>query len=293
MYFDIIRKIHRIIRIIDNPNVEYYYLCSAVNGQEVYDAYCKHNKITPILKVKCSNIFEILQKDGLNNFNIVSNSKDVEYSLTPKSKLFCCFNKILREHRIKIFYNILKNGLLEKTYSSFQYGHDIINQTFRDQQFINTFKKYENIFPLMLNMSEKRPNPIDVQQGDFIYHSDSYFSLVTETLFYKNHFEAGDSIFLTEKTFRPIIHKHPFILAAPAHSLDYLKQIGYMTFSPFIDESYDNIEDDDLRFDAIWKEVERLCAFSPTEWQEWQHNIVNIVNHNYNTLLNKNSGLIE
>jgi len=293
VYFDIIRKIHKIIRLLDNPNIEYYYLCSAYNGQDVYESYCKKNKINPILTVKCSNLFEVHQKGNLEYYNSITNSSYVEYSPTPKSKLFCCFNKMPREHRINIFYNILKSGFLEKTYSSFQYGHDIINQTFRDKQLVDTFKQHKDIFPLMLNMSDERQNPVDVRQGDFIYHSDSYFSLITETLFYKDYIEAGESIFLTEKTFRPIIHKHPFILVAPTHSLKYLEDLGYKTFSPFINESYDSIEDDNKRFNEVWKEVERLCSFSPKEWSEWQHGIIDIVNHNFKILMNKNSGIIK
>ncbi len=290
VYFDIIRKIHRIIRILDNPNVEYYYVCSAQNGTEAYYQYCTERNIDPVLKIKSISFFENTQKGYLNLFYQETNSTPIEYKTKIKSKLFCCFNKQLREHRIRVFYNILTSGLLEKSYTSFYYGKEVVDQ-FRlasRNDIADIYEKHAHLFPLTLNVPSDRHNPIDVRADDLLYHSESYFSLVTETLFFKDKFDAGDSIFLTEKTFRPIIHKHPFILLAPAGSLSYLKNLGYKTFSPYIDESYDEIEDDEQRFLAVWNEVQRLCKFSNRQWITWQRSIADVVNHNYDMIVNKN-----
>ena len=88
------------------------------------------------------------------------------------------------------------------------------------------------------------------------------------------------------------MHKHPFILVSTAHSLTYLKKLGYKSFSPYINEHYDTIEDDEERMNAVWAEVERLCAFTDAEWLEWQKGIVDIVNYNYDVLTNKTSYLL-
>jgi hypothetical protein len=72
-----------------------------------------------------------------------------------------------------------------------------------------------------------------------------------------------------------------------AESLVYLKKLGYKTFSPYINEHYDTIKNDEERLTAVWSEVERLCAFSDEEWLEWQNGIIDIVEHNYNVLINK------
>ena len=81
--------------------------------------------------------------------------------------------------------------------------------------------------------------------------------------------------------------KHPFILVGAWKSLWHLKKQGYKTFSPFIDESYDEIEDDFERLFAITREVVRLSKFTDAHRILWQHSIKSIVEHNYQTLISK------
>jgi hypothetical protein len=56
---------------------------------------------------------------------------------------------------------------------------------------------------------------------------------------------------LTEKSLRPIACGQPFILAATAGSLEYLRSYGFKTFSSVFDESYDSIKDPMARLGAI------------------------------------------
>lgn len=293
LYFDIIRKIHKIIDIIDRPECEFYYISAALNSEETYQRYCQDHKVEPVLKFKSAMIFEQITKGYLLNFLESTKSSERAYQIKTKSKIFCCLNKELREHRIRIFYKILKHNFLHKSYSSFYYGKQVAQTYGTNCEIQNIYKKYFKLFPLTLNAPSDRKNPIDVREGDFLYHTDSYFSLVTETLFFKDYFDAGHSVFLTEKTFRPIIHKHPFLLVAPYKSLQYLKKLGYKTFHPYIDEKYDNIENDEDRFAAIWKEVERLSTLSDEQWLNWQTKVAPIVNHNYNMIMNKNRYVLE
>jgi len=290
LYFEIIKKLHRVVRIVNNPSVTYFYLCSAQNANDTYRVYCSENNIRKLLKMLPVSVFEYTTKNYLQNFYRTTNHPVIEYKQGIKTKLFCCFNKTLRDHRTRIFYNIMKHGLLKRTYSSFQYGKEVLARLHhmgRLDDMFKEFKRHSSIFPLTLNMTDERQNPVDVREGDLEYHADSYFSLVTETLFFKDEINSGSSIFLTEKTFRPVIHKQPFVLVSTAHSLTHLKKLGYRTFSPYINEQYDTIENDEDRFNAVWTEVERLCAFTDTEWLEWQKGIVDIVNYNYNVLTNK------
>jgi hypothetical protein len=271
-------------------------LTSAQNGHETYRAYCLEQNIESLLEICGSSVFENVMKENLSTFYTTTNHPTIEYSIQKKSKLFCCLNKQLREHRALIFYKILDNNFLEKTYSSFEYGHDVIRriqQITKYKRMYKLFVRYNDIFPLRLNVPEGRHNPIDVRIDDLHYHNDSYFSLVTETLFFKekNNFfpfvDARDSVFLTEKTFRPIALKHPFILASRPFSLQHLKKLGYKTFEPLIDESYDNEIDDNKRLDMIWQEVLRLSKFTDSQWIEWQTAVKEILDYNYQVLMEK------
>lgn len=65
--------------------------------------------------------------------------------------------------------------------------------------------------------------------------SKTSFSLIPET------FVFNDQLFITEKTYKPILYKHPFLLWGNTNLLKYLKQLGYETYSEIFDESYDSV----------------------------------------------------
>jgi thiamine biosynthesis lipoprotein ApbE len=70
------------------------------------------------------------------------------------------------------------------------------------------------------------------------------------------------------------------VLLAYPGTLAELRNIGYKTFSPMIDETYDTVVNDDNRFEAVWKEISRLLQKTPEEWIKWQGEIKSIVEYN-------------
>jgi hypothetical protein len=115
-------------------------------------------------------------------------------------------------------------------------------------------------------------------QNSAIYNVEDFvsteISVVLETLF-------NDSrIHLTEKILRPLACGHPFILAAGANSLEFLKSYGFETFHPWIDESYDQEQDHDKRLDLIIKELHRIASLSSTDKQCMLENIRQIAQRN-------------
>lgn len=91
---------------------------------------------------------------------------------------------------------------------------------------------------------------------------------------------------LTEKIWKPIIAEMPFIWVSFANTKPYLENMGYK-FHDFIDYSFDSIENYDKRFRAVYKEFERLNAFSFDELKAMVDNEKHITEHNkkifYNT----------
>jgi hypothetical protein len=66
-----------------------------------------------------------------------------------------------------------------------------------------------------------------------------------------------------------------------------LRELGYKTFHPFINESYDTIDDHGDRMISIVNEIERLCKMDKNEFKSWRSNIEPIVKHNKMILDNK------
>lgn len=138
---------------------------------------------------------------------------------------------------------------------------------------------------LNLSTAEQQPFHID---NDLHYYNNSYFSVVTETKFFADvdgvYDTQLDCHLFSEKTYKPILGKHPFIFMGMSGSLHVLRDSGYKTFHPFIDETYDTVENDEARLEAILDEIERLSNFTDKQWLEWQQNVQSIVEHNFNVL---------
>ena len=82
---------------------------------------------------------------------------------------------------------------------------------------------------------------------------DTYFSLVTETVF-----EYPYS-FRTEKIWKPVAIGHPFVVAANQGYYRDLHNLGFKTFGHLIDESFDSIVSDQERIERIAQAVTDLC----------------------------------
>ena len=69
------------------------------------------------------------------------------------------------------------------------------------------------------------------------WYDNTCFSLVSET-----HVDPvpGQSIFITEKTFKPMAFKHPFMIFGNQGTLAHLHSLGFETYENQFDESYDN-----------------------------------------------------
>lgn len=113
------------------------------------------------------------------------------------------------------------------------------------------------------------------------YHK-SYFSVVTET-----QFSNDRCVDISEKTYKAITFKHPFIVASTPLHLQYLRNLGYKTFSPYIDESYDLEFNDAKRLLLICKEINRLSNLSEDELLEFRTNLLEIVDYNFNLLYSR------
>lgn len=83
--------------------------------------------------------------------------------------------------------------------------------------------------------------------------SKSCYSIIAETGF------SNDYNYFTEKTAKSIMAKRLFVMFSGQYFLKNLKSLGFKTFDGIIDENYDNIENNEQRWSAAWKQVEFLC----------------------------------
>ena len=85
---------------------------------------------------------------------------------------------------------------------------------------------------------------------------------------------------ITEKVFKCFLYKHPFIIIGLPNSLELVRELGFMTFSEFVDESYDEIEDDTQRLVSALEQVKILTNKNIHKIEEMYNGIQEILEHN-------------
>lgn len=100
----------------------------------------------------------------------------------------------------------------------------------------------------------------------------------------------GNTFFATEKTFRPMWCKRPFITFASADYLAYLRQMGFRTFSDFWSEDYDGYEGGD-RLKRIFKLIDQLAAMTSSELEKMYWDMQYSLEHNYQLLQSQSYNL--
>jgi hypothetical protein len=130
--------------------------------------------------------------------------------------------------------------------------------------------------------------PDDLPEGEYfhryfnpLWYNSTQFTLAVETQIDAGDYNDINSVFITEKTFKPIAHQHPFLIVGQPGILTELKQLGFETFDTLFDESYDTISDFDCRLMAV---VENVKNFQSKQFDsETQAR----VQHNHNLFYNK------
>ena len=92
---------------------------------------------------------------------------------------------------------------------------------------------------------------------------------------------------LSEKIFKTISMRHPFIIVTNPGALSLLRDIGYKTFHPLIDETYDKVKDPGIRMMMIINEIEKLCELEGEALTHFLTKAKEICDYNYSVMKNK------
>jgi hypothetical protein len=289
----VIKSISKFITItnkINLPESEFIWLTGDPNAEEIANKRIPNKKFS----VRGAFYFEYIAQKVFIKYN-------TKYRAGLKEKTFLCLNNVARQSRIDLLEYMLQYDLVKDSYYSFLGSsrstistHDLVNIPGIDKVYPNIVNN-KNILPLKINdtLTNGELWCADLLYEDVKFYENSYFSVIPETIFYDayncpypniGHVDALNGTFITEKTYKTIIMKHPFILLARPHALRLLKSRGYKTFSPFIDESYDEIIDDNLRLKAVADEIYRL---SKTNLVEFTYHVKDIVEHNAKNFWNQ------
>ena len=225
------------------------------------------------------------------------------------SKKFISYNGIWRPHRGAIISMLSAMNILDKGIVSYNSKGNSGMSSNDNYEFLHKFLSYNQELKDLLESAEESIRKIDriildVEEGTTVntaavlttdkeLYENTYFSLVTETSIpikpFSYRFDANTDVgrILSEKIFKPISLRHPFLVVSNPKTLELLRSLGYKTFSPLIDESYDDEEDIAKRLLMIVKEVKRLCELTPVELENFLIEAGKICDYNLEILMNK------
>jgi hypothetical protein len=152
----------------------------------------------------------------------------------------------------------------------------------------------EGLSPDIIGSQYTQPENLDFFMPDMIYKESLYSIIMTDC----------NVRYYEEKIARAIIGRRPFIVIGPQGYLAQFKNMGFQTFDPVIDESYDNEPDDHARWTKAFDSLEKLSSQNPQSVYDrlrkrLQHNRKLAYNSEYwitklksylNLIINKHTG---
>ena len=210
------------------------------------------------------------------NFNKLFDNKKI-----LRKKYFMSQNRLPKNHRFELGLFLYRNNFLKDGFFSFPKIEDFNQFGYKFDTSITELKPYVSKFIKSLpykidgvNFTQKKWS---YEKFDVEYYLQSYFSIICENQFT----DYDDQLQFSEKVWKPITNFHPFILLGDRHQIKQLKKWGFKTFEPFIDESYDEIQDTEQRFKKASNQIKKLCKMSRSELHEWYWSIEKTLRHNY------------
>jgi len=114
------------------------------------------------------------------------------------------------------------------------------------------------------------------------YYRDSIVSVYVETITISNRVFSA-----TEKTFDPLIKGHFILPYSNYKNLEYLSSVYGFIFPKWIDYSYDQISDDELRFEKYLDSVKSILETDKNLLIKWANQDLKILDYNRNIFYNR------
>lgn len=288
-----LRVMHRYFANYQIPLRKIIYMVGSPNASEMYARFCDSEGIAPDNRMTLIFVDFVewhLAKRLTRQDQVVVYPNGQTFDLIEKD--FLVLNRRLRQQRRNLTMMWHKLGLLDKSFYScpdVEVDNGVIK--FSEACDPNWCQFYgvttddinslQNLLPLNFD-GITDSDEMTQDSGNLMtsWYAKSLISVVTETNFYENE------ITRTEKTYKPIRYKHPFILAGVVDGLKYLKKQGYKTFNQFWSERYDDLIEPNVRLKAIGDICVEISNWSQDQKREFFVESRKIVEHNHDVLAN-------
>ena len=243
-------------------------------------------KITPVMNIKNDYPFKIL-----NNYSMADtvleqqqNDRKLIMGLFKKSqkwgrlKHFLSFNGTPKPHRINYVNKLYENNLLDYFNISFLPWFTVENNRFNltviEKEMLNVYDSIllpKEMLPMHLDFG----NEFGTSSLNLPLYFNSYIDVVTMAKY------DNKGVYLDEKIYKSFACLKPFIIVGQYETLKTLKSYGFKTFSPIINEDYDNEQDSEKRMDMVIQEIKKFSEMPITEVDRIFWQFKDILVHNF------------
>jgi hypothetical protein len=177
----------------------------------------------------------------------------------------------------------------QKTLQTFHWqpGHDYHKSHLGFENFVDMSKDLEtkrNMLEFLekcpIKLTDEKSYPILQDRSIPLVdaYNEIFVDVVCETYF------SGTTFFITDKTWRPILMKRPFIVQGPQYFLENLRRLGFKTFDSWWSEEYDNCHSS-MRVYEMIPAIYKIGHLSNIEVQNMYSEMEPILEHNRNVLM--------
>ena len=120
------------------------------------------------------------------------------------------------------------------------------------------------------------------------YHELENFSNYEDYMFFKKQNTWWSENYLSEKIYKPIFCKNPFIILGMPGKYKLLKNLGYKTFNGVLfDETFDSESDFHKSFNSVIGQIEQILKtpFNDLKEKVLSNEVQDIVNYNYDLVM--------
>jgi hypothetical protein len=283
------------------------YINGATNVDALYQMWCAKFKKRPNMLTAWYGFFtnwlstpeNIVVKINNEYRYLTSNMPLAKWQ--PGTPRYMCLNRRPHHHRILIATLLEHNNLLDKGTVSlpleffesevawdkehWDLPHQwslVQNQENGTLDYLNdSFSKLCSKLPLIADTEDFGTNHAMDLNVDFYQRYP--INIVTETLFFTW------SAFTSEKIWKPMVAGQIFVVMASPYYLQGLQDLGFKTFGPYINESYDQMTNDVERAEAVAETIKEICSLSDSNFMQLLEKCRPIVEHNRRIVMSKES----
>jgi len=182
---------------------------------------------------------------------------------------FLCYNRKSHTHRLKLIKNLIEKDLVKYGVVTMGTDSHMAKHPYAINHLGNTGYNLDYIGKNSIPNDVFTMGPKSAWDGCFV-------NIVTETVYDS----SDDYIFLSEKIWKPILGKMPFICVGPRYTMQRLRDYGFKTFGNWWDENYDNLPNEE-RIDGVISVIEDIVKYDIDKLQELYRDMKNILAFNY------------